>query len=133
MSRITYAEDVPQVLQEMKFQGRINEEQKSELQRLLNDAFKIPQVGEWFSHDWRQVITERALMTTEGNIRIPDRVLVGDTKTVVIDFKFGKERDEYRDQITEYAQLLSKMKNPKYPPVEAYLYYVESGKIVKII
>lgn len=133
MSRITYAEDAPQVLQEMKFQGRITEAQKSELQQLLNDAFQIPQVGEWFSHDWQQVITERALMTTEGHIRIPDRILVGDTKTVVIDFKFGKERDEYRDQITEYAQLLSKMKTPKYPPVEAYLYYVESGKTVKII
>jgi len=130
MSRIDYAEDAPQVLQEMKFQGRITEAQKSELQQLLNDAFKIPQVAEWFSHDWRQVITERALMTTEGNIRIPDRVLVGDTKTVVIDFKFGKERDEYRAQITEYAQLLSSM---KYPSVEAYLYYVESGKVVKII
>ena len=133
MSRITYAEDVPQVLQEMKFQGRITETQKSELQQLLNEAFQIPQVKEWFSHDWRQIITERALMTTEGHIRIPDRVLVGDKKTVVIDFKFGKERDEYREQITEYAQLLSKMKKPKYPPVEAFLYYVESGKIVKII
>ena len=133
MSRITYAEDAPQILQEMKFQGRITEAQKSELQQLLNDAFQIPQVGQWFSHDWRQIITERALMTTEGNIRIPDRVLVGDKKTVVIDFKFGKERDEYRDQITEYAQLLSKMKKPKYPPVEAYLYYVESGKIVIIL
>ena len=130
MSRIDYAEDAPQVLQEMKFQGRITEAQKTELQQLLNDAFKIPQVAEWFSHDWRQVITERALMTTEGNIRIPDRVLVGDTKTVVIDFKFGKERDEYRAQITEYAQLLSSM---KYPSVEAYLYYVETGKVVKIL
>lgn len=130
MSRITYAEDAPQVLQEMKFQGRITEAQKSELQQLLNDAFQIPQVGQWFSHDWRQIITERALMTTEGHIRIPDRILVGDTKTVVIDFKFGKERDEYRDQITEYANLLSSM---KYPPVEAYLYYVESGNIVKIL
>lgn len=130
MSRITYAEDAPQVLQEMKFQGRITEAQKSELQQLLNDAFQIPQVGEWFSHDWQQIITERALMTTEGHIRIPDRILVSEKKTVVIDFKFGKERDEYREQITEYANLLSSM---KYPPVEAYLYYVESGKIVKIL
>lgn len=130
MSRIAYAEDAPQVLQEMKFQGRITEAQKSELQQLLNEAFKIPQVAEWFSHDWKQIITERALMTQKGDIRIPDRVLVGDQKTVVIDFKFGKERDEYRDQITEYANLLSSM---KYPSVEAYLYYVESGKIVKIL
>lgn len=133
MSRITYVEDTEDVLKDMVCMGRITEVQKKELQRLLNEAFSNPQVCLWFSHNWKQVITERAIMTTEGHIRIPDRVLVGDTKTVVIDFKFGKERDEYRDQITEYAQLLSKMKNPKYPPVEAYLYYVESGKTVKIL
>ncbi len=132
MSQIEYAEDAPQVLQRMVFQGRITEAQRAELQKLLNDAFAIPQVGEWFSHAWQQVITERALLTTEGSIRIPDRVLVGKDRTIVIDFKFGKPRDEYRDQITEYARLLSSMTSPKYPPVEAYLYYVEDGKIERV-
>lgn len=129
MSQIEYKEDAPQVLQDMKHQGRITEQQRLELQKLLDKAFATPQVEEWFSHQWKQVITERALLTTEGNIRIPDRVLVSDTETIVIDFKFGKERPEYHAQILEYAQLLSSMKNPSYPPVQAYLYYVETGKI----
>lgn len=132
MSQIEYAEDAPQVLQRMVFQGRITKEQRDELQKLLDKAFQIPQVGQWFSHDWKQVITERALLTTEGTIRIPDRVLVSDTKTVVIDFKFGKAHDEYRDQIAEYVDLLSSMKNPTYPPVEAYLYYVEDGRVEEV-
>ncbi len=129
MSRIEYREDAPDVLQEMIFQGRITEAQRVELSRLLDEAFGIPQVAGWFSHSWRQVINERALLTKEGNIRIPDRVLVGDGETVVIDFKFGKERDEYRDQIREYATLLQSM---HYPNVKAYLYYVEDKKIEEV-
>ena len=133
MSQIEFAEDAPQVLQRMVFQGRITEEQRQVLQQLLDNAFQDPQIGQWFSHEWQQVITERALLTTEGNIRIPDRVLVGKDKTVVIDFKFGKAREEYHEQIIEYADLLASMKNPTYPPVEAYLYYVETGKTEKVI
>jgi len=129
MSRIEYRENAPEALQDMIYQGRITEAQREELSKLLDSAFEIPQVARWFSHEWQQVINERALLTTDGNIRIPDRVLVGDGETVVIDFKFGKERPEYRDQISEYASLLGKMgmKN-----VKAYLYYVEDARIVEV-
>ena len=129
MSRIEYSEDSSEALQDMIYQGRITEAQRTELTKLLNEAFGIPQVKRWFSHEWKQVINERALLTTNGDIRIPDRVLVGDTETVVIDFKFGKARDEYRDQIKEYASLLQSM---HYPNVKAYLYYVEDKKIVEV-
>ncbi|MCQ2250629.1 MAG: UvrD-helicase domain-containing protein [Bacteroidales bacterium] len=129
MSRIEFSEDASEALQDMIYQGRITEDQRKELAKLLDDAFEIPQVKRWFSHDWKQVINERALLTKEGNIRIPDRVLVGESETVVIDFKFGKERPEYHDQIKEYAALLQSM---KYPNVKAYLYYVEDGKIVEV-
>ncbi|MCQ2252556.1 MAG: UvrD-helicase domain-containing protein [Bacteroidales bacterium] len=132
MARIEYMEDAPQVLQEMKFQGRITEAQRTELANMLNEAFAIPEVNRWFSHEWKEVITERALLTKEGDIRIPDRVVCSDTETIVIDFKFGKEHDEYRDQIMEYANLLRSMKNPSYPNVKAYLYYVEAKKIVEV-
>ncbi len=129
MSRIEYREDSAEALQDMIYQGRITEAQRTELTQMLDKAFQIPQVAQWFSHEWQQVINERALLTKEGNIRIPDRVLVGENETVVIDFKFGKERPEYHDQIKEYAALLQSM---KYPNVKAYLYYVEDGKIVEV-
>ena len=121
------------MLQQLKDQGRITEEQKNELRTKIETALEIPEVKRWFSPVWRQVITESALLTTDGRIRIPDRVMVSDTETVVIDFKFGGHHPEYHDQIKEYAALLSSMKNPLYPNVSAYLFYVETSEIERVV
>lgn len=129
MSKIEYREDIPEVLQEMVFQGRINEQQRKELSDMLDESFKNPEVERWFSHSWKEVLTERALLTTDGNIRIPDRVVVSDSETVVIDFKFGGEHDEYKQQVREYMGLLVDMHRPN---VKGYLFYVESGKICEV-
>ena len=127
-SRIEYQEDYPEVLSEMKFQGRITEAQQKELSLKLEEAFKNPQVKSWFSKTWTKVYTESALLTLEGAIRIPDRVLSNENDTVVIDFKFGSEHEQYKEQILEYAALLKQM---GFPNVKSYLYYVEQSKIVE--
>ncbi|MCQ2974048.1 MAG: UvrD-helicase domain-containing protein [Bacteroidales bacterium] len=132
LSKIEVKEDLPIVLEELKMQGRITEEQKIELKQKLEKTFEIPQVKEWFSNKWTSIITECALLTTDGKIRIPDRVMVSPNETIVIDFKFGEHHDEYFDQIKEYANLLSSMKNPIYPNIKAYLFYVESGEIIYV-
>lgn len=128
-SKIKYYEDYPEVLNTMKFQGRITEEQAETLGGKLNEAFSMPQVKHWFSKDWKEILTETALLTTEGNIRIPDRVLISETETVVIDFKFGLEHEEYKRQISEYAMLLKEM---RYPGVRAYLFYADIKKITEV-
>ena len=103
----------------MKFQGRITEAQQKELSLKLEEAFKNPQVKSWFSKTWTKVYTESALLTLEGAIRIPDRVLSNENDTVVIDFKFGSEHEQYKEQILEYAALLKQM---GFPNVKSYLY-----------
>ncbi len=133
MSRIETAADLPIVLQQLKDQGRITEQQKEELRQKIETAFEIPEVKRWFSPVWKQIITETALLTLDGRIRIPDRVMVSDTETVIIDFKFGGHHPEYHDQIKEYAALLSSMKTPLYPNVSAYLFYVETNEIERVV
>ncbi|MBQ3656863.1 MAG: UvrD-helicase domain-containing protein [Bacteroidales bacterium] len=129
MARIEFYEEYPEVLRQMTFQGRITENQAKDLSLKLNEVFSIEQVKHWFSKSWKEVLTEKALLTTEGDIKIPDRVLISDKETVVIDFKFGGEHEEYKAQISEYASLLKKM---NYPNIKAYLFYVEDKKIEEI-
>ena len=47
----------------------------------------------------------------------------------VIDYKFGEEEDRYRKQVGRYAENLRGM---GYPKVEGYIWYVASGKTVKV-
>lgn len=129
MSRIDFYEEYPEVLRQMQFQGRITENQAKDLSKKLDEVFSIEEVKHWFSKSWKEVLTEKALLTTEGDIKIPDRVLISDKETVVIDFKFGGEHEEYKAQISEYAALLKKM---NYPNIKAYLFYVEDKKIEEV-
>ena len=59
----------------------------------------------------------------------PDRVMMQGDKVVVVDFKFGKPRPEYYDQIREYIHLLQQMGHTQ---VTGYLWFVYSNLIEEI-
>ena len=51
------------------------------------------------------------------------------TEWVVVDFKFGRERDEYHDQVRQYMDLLRQMGHTR---VSGYLWLVYSNRIVEV-
>ena len=52
-----------------------------------------------------------------------------DKETVVVDFKFGKPKPEYHNQVKEYMELLGSMGHKN---VKGYLWYVYPNKIVEV-
>ena len=88
-------------------------------------------VKEWFSGSW-ELYNECAILYRENGIqqtRRPDRVMMKDGKVVVVDFKFGKPRQEYTCQVKEYMDLLLQM---GYSDVKGYLWYVFNNEIEEI-
>ena len=59
----------------------------------------------------------------------PDRVMKDGKKVVVIDFKFGKQKDEHVEQVKRYMNLLYKMGHQF---VKGYLWYVYPNKIIEV-
>ena len=50
-------------------------------------------------------------------------------ETHVVDFKFGRPKEEYHEQVSEYMKLLSKMNMPN---VKGWLWYVYSNRIEEV-
>jgi CRISPR/Cas system-associated exonuclease Cas4 (RecB family) len=50
-------------------------------------------------------------------------------EAVVIDYKFGREKDSYKDQIAYYMSVLGEM---GYTSIKGYIWYVSQEKIVQI-
>ncbi len=48
---------------------------------------------------------------------------------IVVDFKFGKSKPEYKDQVREYMELLRQM---GYQNTKGFLWYVYNNKIEEI-
>ena len=87
---------------------------------------------DWFSNRWT-LYNECSILTTDeqGNLceRRPDRVMFDGEHTVVVDFKFGRQREEYHQQVAEYMQLLTQMGHRN---VKGYLWFVYSNQIVEV-
>lgn len=66
------------------------------------------------------------------NGRIPSRPRDAKLKneTIVVDFKFGKQKVEHHEQVRKYIGLLKSMGHHR---VKGYLWYVYPNRIVEVI
>ena len=134
-STIYTTADIPARLNELEQQGIIyNDEITSvQLRTRIEDAITNPQVQEWFSKRW-QLYNECTILeynkdTNEMEEHRPDRVMTDGKEFVVVDFKFGKEREEYKKQVQQYMEILIRMGHKK---VSGYLWYVVKNNVVEV-
>jgi len=74
-------------------------------------------------------LDERTLLI-DGTMKLrPDKIIVHDGRTVVIDFKTGERKPEHLKQVSDYTFALNMM---HYPAVEGYLYYLGENEMVKV-
>lgn len=134
-STIMTADDIDKSLAELEMQGLLiaDEPQKKSLKTMLHNRMKTPQVAEWFSGKWRlfnecDIIYEAP---DNGEVRKerPDRVMTDGERYIVVDFKFGNEKDRYYDQVLHYIKLIKAMGHSN---VTGFLWYVYSNKIVEV-
>jgi len=126
---IRYADDFDAALAQLKFEGKLDEAQAGEVYEMVQTLFSNPQIASWFSKDWR-VINERDILMGQGNILRPDRVIVRDDQAIVIDYKFGKNKDKaHIRQVDAYKKLLEKM---DYKQVSAFVLYGKLDEIVEV-
>ena len=130
-AHIDTAADVPAAVERLYTSGVVDAARRDELLTFVSDALRQPEVADWFSGRYRLYNECTVLTLDEGEVRQnrPDRVMRDDSRTIVVDFKFGKPKEEHHRQVQAYMQLLARM---GFPQVEGYLWYVNSRSIVKI-
>ena len=134
-STIYTTADIPARLNELEQQGIIYNDEitSAQLRTRIEDAITNPQVQEWFSKSW-QLYNECTILeynkdTNEMEEHRPDRVMTDGKEFVVVDFKFGKEREEYKKQVQQYMEILIRMGHKK---VSGYLWYVVKNNVVEV-
>ena len=133
-STIHTTDDIEVALRQLQHDGVLYDDEvtaaklTSMLQKRLNDK----QVKDWFSNRW-QLFNECSILrlNERGEVeeRRPDRVMTDGKETHVVDFKFGRSKPEYQEQVREYMHLLQQMGHPN---VKGWLWYVYSNKIEEV-
>ncbi len=129
-SALATAADVDRVLDDFEGEGLFaGRQEKAELRRLIGRGLETPRVARWFDGSWT-LFREASILsrTSDGRLltRRPDRVMVRGDETVVVDFKFGRPRDEHADQVRQYLGLLADMGRPR---PRGYLWYVYTNTV----
>ncbi len=109
-------------------EGTINAEEKKLITEQLQMIFSNPEVNQWFNTSVG-VKTEIPIITSDNQLKRPDRVLIEGKKAVVIDFKTGMEKAVDKKQVLEYRDILLEM---GYEKVDSYLLYIARNKVLKV-
>jgi len=97
--------------------------------RPLAKAFALPQFKVWFEGGAAS-LREAEIVDAVGEVHRPDRVVLGQDKVEVVDFKVGKREEGHHDQVRAYVDLLqavfAKLK------VTGYLVYLDEPAVVEV-
>lgn len=128
LCRMKLKSDQDAAIQSMLIEGKILQENLQEILDEFSSFWQMEKVNDWFSTEYKQ-LNESTILTAEGNIYRPDKVLLKDGKAIIIDYKFGEnELEKYYKQVKKYMQLTNEMGYES----EGYLCYVRLKKVVEI-
>ena len=116
-------------LNEMVINGELNGKEIDALKIKIAETLDNSIAGEWFNGSWEQLYRERNIIGAKlSSCKRPDRVMTQGNNAVIVDYKFGREKEEHRTQIGEYLKVLQDMGYS----AKGYVWYVPAGRIVEI-
>jgi hypothetical protein len=123
LSQVNTVDDLDEALDAAVLDGLLPAEDAERDRALLRSA--ILSHPEWFGAGLT-ALNEVSVIGEDGQLHRPDRVVSGPDGTVIVDYKFGAPKQEYRYQVGEYIRLYRKM---GFVNVSGYLWYVPENRV----
>lgn len=128
MANMQTRDDVTFVVQKLVENGSIGQEDSQRIMDHILNLIALPELSALYGSG-KKVRNEADIQLSTGEWLRPDRVVVDGEKAWVIDYKTGEERNEHKQQLSEYMKAVSEL---GFRYVEGMLVYIESEKLVKI-
>ena len=135
LAQIATVDDIERVVAQMEEEGLTDHDESGtrNLLEMLKERVTSEKARDWFSPRWT-LFNECTILSIDpktGEVvkKRPDRVMYDGKQMVVVDFKFGKQRQEYHQQVGEYMRLIRAM---GYEDVKGYLWFVYTNDIVEV-
>ncbi|WP_423820422.1 UvrD-helicase domain-containing protein [Salinimicrobium sp. TIG7-5_MAKvit] len=107
-AKIDTEADVERVLENGKNDGLFPSEEKEELERSILEVTGHTALKKYFTNGVVNY-NEREIISEDGALLRPDRLIFSGNKVNIIDYKTGAADPKHKAQISEYAHILAKM------------------------
>lgn len=115
-------------LEELLFEGRLDQEEKETVKSQLDRLFDNPTFASWFS-DENPTMVEQGIILPGGQQKRPDRIIIGKDSVTIVDFKTGEAQEKYLTQLRDYLGIVAEMTEL---PTKGFLCYLETGEIQEL-
>ncbi len=127
LSRIHYADEIPETLKKILYEGLITEEEQQPLLEQLTDLLTDMRIADWFSKKWTVRTEVPIVVPGVGQDSRIDRLMINGNKAVVVDFKTGDHNKTDLQQVKDYVTILRQM---NFTEVEGYVLYLNDREVV---
>lgn len=129
LSKIKIKENAEKVIAQFVDSGIVKSGDSEVVLRLINKLMNHEIAGKFFI-DGLNVKNEAEIILADGHVLRPDRLVFGENKLSIIDYKTGKVEHKHEQQISGYAKYLSTM---GYKNLHKYLIYInEDIQVVEV-
>ena len=129
LAAIKTADEVDSVVDQLIFQGIITSAIANDIRHQIKLMVNDPKISSWFNGTYR-VINERSILSGDEGIKRPDRIMIGEDKLIVVDYKSGeRELEKYQHQVKSYMR---KLKACGYENITGYIWYTKPNKRIKV-
>lgn len=120
--------DLLRAIEALIQRGLLARPQAAQLEDQLRRVIAHPDAAAWYDGTW-QVRNEAEIITDNGQLLIPDRVMVKGPQAVVVDYKTGQPFPAHQKQVKTYQAALQAI---GYQTVEGYVYYLNTLSAVSV-
>ncbi len=121
--------DIDNAVKDLYAKGLIGESDVVEYSNEIRNIISSPIIKSWYDGTYK-VNNEAEIITKNGFLRRPDRIMESADEIIIVDYKFGfSESAKYISQTKEYANLLAEM---GYVNIKIYIWYVLSDYLIKV-
>lgn len=100
--------DVETALDTMKNSGELAMDEVEVLKKKILAILEHPKLASYYK-EGIEIKNERDIITANGKILRPDRIVIQDLKATIIDYKTGMQSNSHKEQLYAYADALEAM------------------------
>jgi ATP-dependent exoDNAse (exonuclease V) beta subunit len=129
LSNIKHIGDIDNALQNAILEGLISIEEQKDLKDMLLQLIQQKELSSYFDPS-KKIFSEKEILMDTGEILRPDRIVISEHETCIIDYKTGKENTaKYAQQMKDYQWALEKM---GFKNIKKLLVYIENFKVIEV-